>query len=322
MNDLMSSSSESPSAVVGEQRHRVLVVDDFAMDRRVAGKILEQRSDLDVVYAEDGNQALAAIAADVPDVVLTDIQMPELDGLALVSQIRSRWPLVPTVIMTAHGSEDAALAALHAGAASYVPKRFLARDLLETIDSVLAAAGFDQVQRKLQEYWLQTELRFRLVNDLALIAPLVTHVQQQLGQCPWGDETEVIRIGIALQEALTNAIYYGSLELDSEQRRKSPEEFSRLAEARCNTEPYSHRRVHVSISETPFEGRYVIRDEGRGFDISALMPQAGDTANLGRPRGRGLFLIRTFMHEVHHNDKGNEITMVHRHREPKTPSAE
>ncbi|HEV3340172.1 MAG TPA: response regulator [Pirellulales bacterium] len=312
----MSETTISPSRPEeqAQRRLRVLVVDDFAMDRRLAGKILGGRADLEVVYAEDGKKAIDAVAADPPDVVLTDLQMPEMDGLALVSEIRRRWPLVPTVIMTAHGSEETALAALQTGAASYVPKRFLARDLLETIDSVLAAACFEQQQRKLQEHWLQTELRFRLENEPELISPLVIHVQQYLRQCSRCDETEVIRLGIALQEALTNAIFCGNLELDMETRRKSPDEFQRQADERRRADPYSHRRVHVTICETPFEGRYVVRDEGRGFDVSAALPRPEDPANLERPRGRGLFLIRNFMHDVQHNQAGSEITMIHRHR--------
>ncbi|HWB10298.1 MAG TPA: response regulator [Pirellulales bacterium] len=314
MSERIISPSQAEAAQSGQRRLRVLVVDDFAMDRRLAGKILGGRSDLDVVYAEDGKKAVEAIAADLPDLVLTDLQMPEMDGLALVSEIRRRWPLVPTVIMTAHGSEETALAALQTGAASYVPKRFLARDLLETVDSVLAAACFEQQQRKLQEYWLQTELRFRLDNDADLISPLVNHVQQYLRQCSRCDETEVIRIGIALQEALTNAIFCGNLELEMETRRKAPDEFLRQADERRRADPYTHRRVHVTISETPFEGKYVVRDEGRGFDVTATLPRPEDPANLDRARGRGLFLIRNFMHEVAHNPSGNEITMTHRHK--------
>ena len=308
---LAESAASTPAA---EPPLRVLVVDDFAMDRRLVGKILGQRSDLEVVYAEDGKEALAAIQLSTPDLVLTDIHMPELDGLSLVSEVRHHWPLVPTIIMTAHGSEDTALAALRTGAASYVPKRFLARDLLETVDSVLAAAGFEREQQKLQEHWLETDLKFRLANDPGLISPLVLQVQRYLRECSRSDETEIIRIGIALQEALSNAMLCGNLELEGELRRKSPDEFARQAEARRATEPYVSRRVHVTISETPFEGRYLIRDEGPGFDAAAAMELAANPSSLDRSHGRGLVLIRNFMTEVHHGDHGREITMIHRHR--------
>lgn len=313
MSEHSMASVQAASSSTAERPLRVLVVDDFAMDRRLAGKILGQRADLTVAYAEDGNEALAALQDCPPDLVLTDIHMPGLDGLALVAEVRGRWPLVPTVIMTAHGSEDTALAALRAGAASYVPKRFLARDLLETVDSVLAATSFESEQRKLQVYWLQTDLKFRLVNDPGLISPLVLQVQRYLRECSRSDETEIIRIGIALQEALNNAMFCGNLELEGELRRKSPEEFVREAEARRSVPPYSERRVHVTISETPFEGQYLIRDEGRGFDAAAAMERAGNPASLDRSHGRGLVLIRNFMSEVRHNSGGREITMIHRH---------
>lgn len=300
-------------APAGERSH-VLVVDDSPVDRRLVGKILAKRSDLQVTFAEDGRQALDALAASLPDIVLTDVQMPELDGLSLVAEVRDRYPLVPTVIMTAHGSEDMALMALRRGAVSYVPKRHLARDLLETIDSILAAASFDRQQRRLQEYWLQTEFRFRMESDASAIPWLVAHVQQYLRQRPESDETEVIRVGVALHEALTNAVFHGNLELDSQLRHNDSGEYYELALARQRREPYCNRRVHVVIRESPHEGRYVVRDEGPGFDHRRMMPDPTDPAHLQLPSGRGLFLIRTFMHEVQHNEKGNEITMLHRHQ--------
>src|SRR5262249_19808846 len=78
-----------------------------------------------------------------------------------------------------------------------------------------------------------------------------------------------------------------------------------------HAKPYRSRRVHVTARESPAEAVYVIRDEGPGFDPSKL-PDPTDPANLERVTGRGLLLIRTFMDEVHHNPKGNEITMVNR----------
>ena len=76
-----------------------------------------------------------------PALVLTDIQMPEMDGLELVRQMKSRFPAIPVVLVTAYGSEEVAAIALKVGAASYVPKRNLNRDLVPTLQVVLEAAG-------------------------------------------------------------------------------------------------------------------------------------------------------------------------------------
>ncbi|HKB37178.1 MAG TPA: response regulator, partial [Gemmataceae bacterium] len=65
---------------------------------------------------------------------------PDMNGLQLVEEIRLRYPFVPVILMTKHGSEDLAIQALQRGAASYVPKVNLARDLLETAEGVLEVA--------------------------------------------------------------------------------------------------------------------------------------------------------------------------------------
>jgi hypothetical protein len=108
-----------------------------------------------------------------------------------------------------------------------------------------------------------------------------------------------------------NAIYHGSLELKSQLLEEDEIEFARLLRERARQSPYASRRVHVIARETRTEVTYIIRDEGPGFDPSSL-PDPTDPANLERRSGRGLFLIRTFMDEVRHNGKGNEITMVKR----------
>ena len=72
--------------------------------------------------------------------VLTDLNMPEMNGLQLVEAARGDFPAVPVVLMTALGSEEIAVEALQKGAASYVPKRNLAQDIADTLDRVVAVA--------------------------------------------------------------------------------------------------------------------------------------------------------------------------------------
>src|SRR5262245_61012327 len=129
--------SNIPAAVTGEvppssppvpdqASTSILIVDDGVVDRRLASGLVQKRLGWKVQVAGNGAEALALLGRETPAVVLTDMQMPEMDGLELVEAIRSQYPLVPVVLMTAHGSEDLAIRALHAGAASYVPKKSLA----------------------------------------------------------------------------------------------------------------------------------------------------------------------------------------------------
>ena len=76
-----------------------LVVDDSPVDRFLAGSILESRLGMRVIYAANGTEALRYLARDEPAVVITDLQMPDLDGLALVDAVRERHSLIPVVLI-------------------------------------------------------------------------------------------------------------------------------------------------------------------------------------------------------------------------------
>jgi anti-sigma regulatory factor (Ser/Thr protein kinase) len=125
---------------------------------------------------------------------------------------------------------------------------------------------------------------------------------------PLGDETERMRIGIALQEALDNAYYHGNLEVG---RRDShePTDVDELAAFRVWVEPFVHRRIHVHADINRERARFVIRDDGSGFDISAVKATDG-VAKAGAGRGRGITMMKSIMDEVIYNEKGNEVTLV------------
>jgi anti-sigma regulatory factor (Ser/Thr protein kinase) len=127
------------------------------------------------------------------------------------------------------------------------------------------------------------------------------------------DERDRIRVGVALEEALTNAMYHGNLGVDSELKASGDSLFVRVAEERRTQPPYRDRRIHVLARITTNEATISVRDEGDGFDPSKL-PDPTDPANLELPSGRGLLLIRSFMDEVRHNPTGNQITMVKRRK--------
>lgn len=290
---------------------KILVVDDSPVDRHIVLGLLRELTDLDIICASHGKEALAIIAQSAPDIVLTDLQMPELDGLQLVKKIRANYSTIPVILMTAYGSEEIALNALQRGAANYVPKKNLAKDLVEAVESVLAVATDLRVQERLFGQLQHSESYFQLENDIALIPPLVNYFKENLARIRMLDNTELIRITVALREGLMNAIIHGNLEVGSELRNVDHDAYYRLIADRRSQPVYANRRVHVHATESAQEARYVIRDEGPGFDPSKI-PDPTDPENMEKASGRGLLLIRTFMDEFAHNSVGNEITMIKR----------
>ena len=288
----------------------VLVVDDNPLDRKLAGKSIELAG-WNAEYADNGRSALENVERRRPDVVLTDLQMPELDGLQLVYEMKRRFPDVPVVLMTAYGSEELAVTALKAGASSYVPKRNLSRDLRPALGAVIEASAARRERLHLMEFMTASHATFSLDYDPAGPRALVSYCQDAMQMMNLVRPADLVRVGTALSEALRNAIDHGNLELPSSLREADDGSYEALRRKHKEEAPYRDRRVHVEMFVSRTEARFVIRDEGPGFDPSTL-PDPTDPENLLRPCGRGVMLMRTFMHEVAFNDSGNEVTLIWR----------
>ncbi len=289
----------------------VLVVDDAAVDRRLVGGLLGHARDLTVEYAVDGQDALAKLESLQPAIVVTDLVMPGMSGLELVSKIVEEHPGIPVILMTGKGTEETAVQALQAGAASYVPKAALHQYLLETVQDVLEVIRSKQSHQLLMASMRQTEFHFALPNDANLIPSLISYVQSLVCSMGLCDDSSVIRVCIALEEALRNAMFHGNLELTSDQREGDAEVYQELIDDRRRREPYAGRRLQVTVRVSPTSGTFIVRDQGPGFDPNKL-PDPTDPANLEKVSGRGLLLMKTFMDEVTFNDTGNQVTMVKR----------
>jgi CheY-like chemotaxis protein/anti-sigma regulatory factor (Ser/Thr protein kinase) len=287
----------------------VLVVDDNPLDRRLACSALEKIG-LATTQAANGREALNLLKKqERPAAVLTDLQMPEMDGLQLVDVIKENWAEVPVILMTGHGSEDTAFQALRRGAASYVPKQVLQSDLGQTVERVLQAAGADRRRQNFLCSFRELECVLELENDPTMVPQVVTYFQEVLLRMGVCDGNAKVRVGIALEEALLNAIYHGNLELSSDLRQDGSDTYQKLAARRRDEAPYAPRRVRIQAHLNGDRGRFVIRDEGPGFDVSKL-PDPTDPENLLKLSGRGVLLIRMFMDEVAYNDRGNELTLA------------
>ncbi len=297
----------------------ILVVDDSPVDRAVVAGFLEPAG-FTVQQAENGEDALVCVEHNRPDLVLTDMKMPVMDGLALVKAMRTSYAEIPVILMTAHGSEETAVAALHAGAAHYVPKASLQQDLVQAVTLVCDVAVTSRTREKVRSYLQHQEMYYQLGYDASGPRALIGHLQDALKQMSLCGESDLIRVGTALTEALANAIDHGNLDLDSSIRSRSTQEYRALGDERSRIPPYCDRRVHVTVRMTLTDATFVVRDEGRGFDVASL-PDPTDPQNLTRASGRGVMLIRTFMDDVRFNARGNEITMVLTHRPDETRAA-
>jgi NarL family two-component system response regulator LiaR len=139
---------------------RVLIADDHAVVRQGLRTFLELQDDIEVVAeAADGEQALAAVAAYEPDVVLMDLVMPRVDGVAAIERLRALAPATRAIVLTSFLDEDKVLPAVRAGAAGYLLKDVEPAELVRAIHTVAEGEALlhPAVASRLMEEFSETE---------------------------------------------------------------------------------------------------------------------------------------------------------------------
>ncbi|MGC2087049.1 MAG: ATP-binding protein [Bradyrhizobium sp.] len=146
----------------GSGRSRVLLADDNADLRDYIARLL-QESGYDVQAAADGKVALAAIKTEPPDLLLTDVMMPELDGFGLLRAVREQSELrdIPVIMLSARAGEEATIEGIEAGADDYLTKPFSSRELLARVSANIKMA---RVRREAAEAIRASEQRLKDLN--------------------------------------------------------------------------------------------------------------------------------------------------------------
>jgi len=118
---------------------KILIADDHAVVREGTRQILEQEPDLKVVAeAGDGEEAVRLAGSSKPDVAIIDIAMPKLDGIEATKQIKSLYPTIAVLILTAYDDDQFVFSLLEAGAAGYLLKSIRGSELIDSVRAVYA----------------------------------------------------------------------------------------------------------------------------------------------------------------------------------------
>lgn len=287
----------------------IIVVDDSTTDRiRIAG-LLKQRSDWKILTAASATEALEVIRHQPIDLVLTDLQMPEINGLELLKTVSNEFPSIPVVVITGMGSEELAVKTMKSGAAQYVCKTDQPSLIRESVDKVLLAKADLAIHKSVMGRMLSDSYCFQLPSDTSIMSAMSRFLGSKAGAIGICCEAELPRLIIAIEEALLNACLHGNLELESSLKEEDGNKFESLASERAVSSPWKDRFVTVDASFSPYQMTICIKDEGTGFDPTAL-PDPTDPENLLKPHGRGVMMMRLFLDEVKWNKAGNEVTLL------------
>jgi type IV pilus assembly protein PilB len=124
------------------EQPRILAVDDDPFIRKMLEKVLTEAK-FDVVLASDGEEALERVYRSMPDLIISDVVMPKLDGLSLVKKLKGhlQTSMIPVILLTSRDEVESEVAGFEAGADDYIPKPIVANRLLARINRIMSIYG-------------------------------------------------------------------------------------------------------------------------------------------------------------------------------------
>lgn len=284
----------------------ILDVDDSAIDRMLVKRTLgDEFGPIDVAWS--GDTALEKLDGSRFDLVITDMRMPDMNGLELMGEVHARYPDVPVILITGDGSEQLAVEALRRGAANYVRKDVIASELPGVCRTVLSNADHTRKVPDLSDAE-SGRLDFSIPSRRAAVSETVGRLREFAAAATGADGGTATRLGVALEEAALNAVIHGNLEVSSKLKNEDEEAFDKLIYQRERQAPYTDRVVRLWVEWNAEALTFGVRDEGPGFDMASLPdPLAPEQMTLNS--GRGILLMRSFMETVEFRRGGREVVM-------------
>jgi CheY-like chemotaxis protein/anti-sigma regulatory factor (Ser/Thr protein kinase) len=288
----------------------ILVVDDEPVNLEILVENLRGEG-YETTSAAAGEEAWQIISAapDRFDVILLDRMMPDIDGIEVLRRIKANSvPILAPVIMQTAMSEAADIAdGVRAGAFYYLTKPFAA----ETLLAIVAAAVKDHRQRvdlareaRQAVHTLRclnrAEFIFRSPGEVRDIATLVANVIADPG-----------RVVLGLTELMLNAVEHGNLAITYDEKSQliRTDGLRDEIERRLNMPGYSTRKALLSVERMDGEVRFLIRDEGSGFDWQQYLEMNADRAF--DTHGRGIAMSKMISFDrLEYRGAGNEVLAI------------
>src|SRR5579863_1088625 len=271
---------------------RILIVDDDPDVHQLLAAALAA-DDRQIESAYDGPEAIERLLAAPYDLVLTDVNMPQLDGLALLERIHQMRPDTKVVVMTVASTPESIVYALRERAFSYFSKPFTIQAVSEMVARALAGTTSEDDIEVISAlpHWLALRLRCKMET-----ADRILQFLRELGMD--FPPAEQDNIATAFREILLNAIEHGG---GSDPRKK----------------------VNVAYVRTGRALLYYVRDPGKGFSFDALQHAAVSNPlespfehsevreRMGmRPGGFGILMTRQLVDELIYSETGNEVLLI------------
>lgn len=287
---------------------KVLIVEDDPASRNYLCDTVEAEGH-ETKTAEDGEIGLKIFKEQQPDLVISDIQMPVVDGLELLEAIRRQSSDSIVVMATAYGSEEYAMQALRLGANNYMKKPIRHAELLPLLRKYSSIIEARTVEHEILGMIVEKNSAMKFDNRFEVISKIVDYLVMETGNSIPKDKRFGVRLG--LLELLTNAIEHGNLGIGYDEKTTALESDSleSLYKRRLADPSLSGRKVTVAFRMNGTSCEWLITDEGKGFDWVTVR-DSFDESKLLDLHGRGIFITQMYFDKLEYNEAGNAVRAV------------
>ncbi len=257
----------------------ILIIDDDESILRLLSKFLKSEGHR-VVTEINGSDAIEIFKKESFDLVITDMYMPDLDGLDIIMNLKDINQNTPIIVLTAAGSISNVVQSLKLGAFNYMIKPVNINEVRDIIQKAFLAGAVSRQQKNFYTFLQSAVSVFKIKSAVEHLEEISYYLNNMLIFYGFSSNWQ---IQLALTEAFTNAVCHGN--------GSSPDKF-----------------VICEIIFTKEDVKITIEDEGEGFQVPDLKNyKLNDDIYAGS--GRGIFLINSYMDHIEFNEKGNKIIM-------------
>lgn len=260
----------------------ILVVDDDEIVRQTLKRVLS-RDNMRVTLASAAKEALGILKEKQVELIITDVKMPEMDGLTFLKKVKSDQAEIPIIVLTGFATIEMTKEALQNGAYNFITKPFEIEDILTIVKKGLTLKK-EIVRNKEVAAFAKCAFDVEIPSREDLLNGIIYCILEQAKLMDFSQRIITTELLMVLDEALTNALKHGN-KYDSQ------------------------KKIVVSAQISNEKIEIYIRDEGEGFDsVKLIDPLSAE--GIEKNCGRGVFLMKSYMDEVAFNDKGNEVKLV------------
>jgi two-component system nitrogen regulation response regulator GlnG len=260
---------------MAEHNARILIVDDEKISRTILSSLVKQEG-FEALVVHDGDAALKMISSEVPDILLTDVKMPGMDGMEVLKKAKSLDPDLPVVLITAHAELQEAVQAIKAGAHDYLAKPLDNQEVIRVVHRALAER---ELKRKLRD--LSSRLQEKLsLREMMGPSDAVARAISEVNRVAESDFTVVIlgETGSG-KEVVARAIHQASPRFES---HFIPVDCGAIPETLLESELFGHEKGAFTGADTQRRGKFEMAQGGTLFlDEISNMP-LGSQAKLLR----------------------------------------